>query len=491
MANPNPRGLKILAALMAGGLLVVVISAALLFKPILRSYVVRQARERGIELTLGDVGFSFGSVSVDNATFRLSGVDGLSGKLAHADVIVSGLTPKSVQARGIDLRIDGVPEPVLLELTQWLKVYAADFDLPLTAGAVTLEWRSGRRTWLALSGGTLAPLPAGLAFHAAQTKVAGAPLGPVDIGIDGKSSKLTAALGGEAGRNALLRAVIAYAGEHPSADFSLARTQLSEFASLFAVKLPVRGVRASASAHLTLDRTAPGGPIPGTARLQLIGFVPPHPRELDGIVFGDTTSVSTKFEIESDRKRVVLSDIHLGAGAFKLGGAGLVTREADHAHIQLSLRGNLACTAIASSAAQSRLGRVVGGWIARAAARAVQGTVTVIVKVDAESDHLTDAKVLRTIGVGCGLKPLKLPSIDFPSVDLGHLPALPNLPSPSGLPSAPSLPSALPGLPSNLPSLPSLPSLPGLGTATTKSSSKKTPAKSSKSRPKPSTTKPP
>jgi hypothetical protein len=104
----------------------------------------------------------------------------------------------------------------------------------------------------------------------------------------------------------------------------------------------------------------------------------------------------------------------------------------------------LPCDALAGAAAETQLGQLLGKTLGKLAGRAakdlVGGSVAVRVKIEADSRDLPNAKVTRTIGVGCGLKPLKL------DIDLSKLPPLP-----SGLP---PFPSGLPPLPSGLPPLP-------------------------------------
>ncbi len=49
------------------------------------------------------------------------------------------------------------------------------------------------------------------------------------------------------------------------------------------------------------------GALTGTSSIVLTMFVPPHPRELDGIVFGKNTVVDTTFEITPDFKEMTIS----------------------------------------------------------------------------------------------------------------------------------------------------------------------------------------
>ncbi len=62
--------------------------------------------------------------------------------------------------------------------------------------------------------------------------------------------------------------------------------------------------------------------------------------------------------------------------------------------------------------------------------------------MSARSDDLKNAKVTRNIGVGCGIKPIKIGDFDIGQILDGKLPPLP-----SSLPGLPPLGSALPPLP--------------------------------------------
>jgi len=107
------------------------------------------------------------------------------------------------------------------------------------------------------------------------------------------------------------------------------------------------------------------------------------------------------------------------------------------------------------AAAETRLGMAIGQWVRRAAEAALQGSVGVTVKLSADSRNIEDAKMARIIGIGCGLKPLKLPGFeDIQLPALGTLPPLNKIlpPLPAKLPSI--LPAKLPSIPTSLPKLP-------------------------------------
>jgi hypothetical protein len=203
----------------------------------------------------------------------------------------------------------------------------------------------------------------------------------------------------------------------------------------FAMPLPVKDV--VGSGKVTFDFASRDSMMPtgGHARLDLEGYVPPHPVELDGFVFGNVTT-----------------------GKFVLKGGGNLTRQGDATRIRLDMNGALPCDALASAAAESRLARLLGRAAGRkagiAALRVVGGSVTVRVQVDASTKNLPDAKLERSIGIGCGLKPLTLEDLrelgeQLFAGDLSKLPEdLGKLIPPGPLP----IPSRLPPLPSGFPS---------------------------------------
>ena len=147
-----------------------------------------------------------------------------------------------------------------------------------------------------------------------------------------------------------------------------------------------------------------GGAVHATAKLELKGFVPPHPRELDGLLFGDKTSVSGRFLIEADRTKVTLGDVKVGAGAFLLTGGGQAQRAGNAATVDLRLTGPVACSSLAQSAAKGRLGNLVGGVIGDLARRTLTGTLGVAVNIHADLANLESAKVEPSLSGRCGVK---------------------------------------------------------------------------------------
>jgi ADP-dependent NAD(P)H-hydrate dehydratase / NAD(P)H-hydrate epimerase len=204
----------------------------------------------------------------------------------------------------------------------------------------------------------------------------------------------------------------------PEVTIALTPTELSKLAGPMGIPLPVKGVVASGEARLVFTRGLAQGPVTGQVDARLVGWQPPHPVELDGFLFGNTTTFSSKLTISADRNTVQLSQSRVRASAFDLSGGGRIDRHAAYATIAMSLSGNLPCAAVAQSAAAAHVGSFLAEILGNAAKRVMDGSLSVRVKISADSRHLDEARVEPTVGIGCGLVPVK--SLDR-SV-LQHLP---------------------------------------------------------------------
>lgn len=467
--------LLVLAGLAFAGLVALAVAAYVVLPAYVEREVKRQAAERGFELDIGSFTFGWEWVKLRDVRARLAGVTTLA---LHFDVIgveLDGKNVASITAEGVDARAQGALPVVALELGAWSKRFPSAYALPASASGVSLTWKPSATEdpWLAMSGGTLAKTPAGTAFAAENTKIAGADVGRVGATVAATASSV--ALG--FGEPELAKAPVRLDAEQtpkPKVTLTLAPVQLERLAGPFAMALPVKDVIGSGS--VTFDFASRDSMIPtnGHARLELHGYVPPHPVELDGFVFGDVTVLETDLGFGGGLDDIALENTSVTAGRFALKGAGHVTREGLAARVKLDLRGALPCDALASAAAESRLGKLLGRAAGKkagiAALHLVGGSVGVRVQVDATTADVAGAKVERSIGVGCGLKPLTLEDLrelgdllfrgDLSKLpeELGKLLPPGTLPVPSRLPPIPSgFPSAF-RIPTELPVPPPRPS---------------------------------
>lgn len=463
-----PRKRALLVVAVVGLLLGLAVLIALVSLSVLESYVrrrvVQEARAKGVILQVDELDFGLNHVSLTGASFELEQVSGVRGTLRRFDVTLSGFEPSAFGIDGADVRVTGSAATLAVELGSWTRRHPDNFRLPLSANDVRISWSAppGTPPWLVIEGGSMVPNPQGGRFTAKRTRFEGVEAGALNVAWTADQASVGVGFGASDPAAAPLRLEVRHAAQPPTIAVTLAPMPLDDLSGPFGMKLPVDNVTVSGQANVALIPRGESDAYQGNVRLVLDGFVPPHPRELDGFIFGNRTTVSTDFTVREDRQHVALTNVDVTAGSFGLKGQGEIQRQTDHALFSLDLRGQLSCAALASANAESYLGKMLAPFARRAAADWLKGSVSVLVRIQADSRDLANAKLLRTIGIGCGLKPLPLPDLgDFadwvgqalPPLPSG-LPALPGLPS--ALPPLPQLPSALPPLPSGLPTFPNL-----------------------------------
>jgi hypothetical protein len=472
----------VVAGLLFTGAIVLGLVVALWLPGYIEREAMRQIRERGLELSSYELEYGFGWVKLTNARGKLVDVKNLELSFKSIDVELDGQEPERIDLAGVGVQATGSAPTLALELAAWSKRFPQSYALPLWANGVDVVWRpqAGAAPWLEIAGGSIAKNEATTIVSADQVKVAGTPVGKVGASWSATASAVAIGLGEPELAKAPVKVEVAI-GDKPKVTFRLAPTRLEKLAGPFGVALPVENVTASGQVELNFPSQLALAPADGSTHIELEGWIPPHPVELDGFVFGNVTTFDSKLAISEDLKTVTLTDAAVKAGKFELKGGGTIAREEGHALAKLAFAGNLPCPALAGAAAESRLGYLLGrvaGKLAGAAARQlVEGSVAVEVRIAADTRQLKDASVERRIGIGCGLKPLTLEELKklsalfpvppelsaladeiakLPPPDLASLPPLPGtpaLPAGSALPPASSFPK-LPTLPSALPTLP-------------------------------------
>lgn len=497
--------LAVLAALLAMGALA---SWAIwrFSQPALHERILAEARKRGFELEMEDFSVDPDRVVLRNATVRPIGVRGLAARADTVTLSLSGLTWRSlfggseavtltdVDVEGADVHVLGSAPSLALELSRWSEQYPAAYDLPARARSVALAWRDGpeQAPWLLIAQGEVTREGGGGKFHAESASLLGRRIGPVGSSWSKADGRIVMGFGQVDPAEAPVHLEILLDAPEPLARIELRRTPLDALTGALGITLPLdaqaqQKTEVEAKAEIELPPSLAPSVVKGTLDLALIGFIPPHPVELQGFLFGDRTTFQTRFEVSADQTTVQLTDTRVAAGAFVLKGDGVVRRTGSHAEVLLRLSESLPCSALAGAAAESRLGKHWASLTKQVLQKFLQGSVQVMVRVEADTRDLGAARITRHIGLGCGLEPLRaptreeleafskqlpgliaeLPKLPTPNVPVGKLPndKLTPPPLPTGLP---ALPSALPALPSSLPSLPTqLPELPKLPVAPT------------------------
>ncbi len=348
------------------------------------------------------------------------------------DIELAGLTPRHVRLRGAQLLATG--QPRLLELFR--SGSAPGAALPIDVERSTLAWSPevGAAPQLFLSD---------LAYDAATSSlvskfdVAGRARGGLSLSSEGVQVTV-----GDADRPKLrLQARFIPAAERVELSLELRRWPLRElegpWLELTETLRPIElEGRISLNVPLGLSMEVPAGDVHLT--LHNLNF--PVPREVEGLVHGSPPKLSGKFTLTRPLDRATFPQLSFLTGALSMNGAAELWVAGSGLAFRSSSSGPLPCHAIAEAAARAHAGSAVAKLAGRIAQRALSGSVHIVVALEGHTSELDQARVLTTIGVGCGLKPLPL-DIRIPRAVLEHLPddVLRQIPRLDQLPHLPDL----------------------------------------------------
>lgn len=402
--------IAILFGLFALGALGVGVAVAVFLPRYVRNSVIEQAKRRGIELEPGEVSFGLGWVQLKDAQLSLLGIPGIRARAGIIDVELARLVPQRFTLNQVKIEAAGSAASLEANLASWLRAHEAEFTEPVFMKPVELEYRQQEKgdVSIALSDAEVSADKQQMRLVTKRLNVEQHELGAVRLNAKKDHAELAFTLGVSELENPTL-SFEAQNGEHWKLHLALAPILVSRLASALHTELPFPNVTASGTFDLDLPRTmTPVSHPSGRVDAILKGYVPPHPVELDGFVFGDTTTIGARYVVIPEQLKLLLEDVQLKAGAFELKGSGAVGVESGAPRLRLTLGGALPCAALAGAAAETRLGAALGRVGGKAARVTLAGTVGVKVAVDADIMSLDKPRVLKTIVPGCGLKPLTL-----------------------------------------------------------------------------------
>jgi len=410
-------------------LLALILGVALGKKPLVRYLTLQQAKAHGIELQMDDLEVGWGWARLTGVKFGLEGVPSMQGQAVYLHVTARGIEPQRIDVGGLKLEVAGSPADVALQLGHWTRRYPKAYALPVVTRGAQVRWRPtpGAEPWANLSEVDIEAQPPGRKLTAKQAKLAGLEFGTFEAAWSPGATSVTLGLGKGKPEDAPIRAVVDHAKSPATAQLTLEPVAVGYLARPFGTPpVDLANVQVGAVAFATLNDD---GSVDGSLKVRLPGYIPPHPPELAGFVFGEETRFDTKFQVSANHERATFTESEAQSGAFKLKGGGSAERHPTHARVRLKMVGHLPCNELAKASAETRLGKTWGPLLGGLARGALSGSVGVTVEVDADTRKLSHAKLVKKIGIGCGLKlPGSNLKLDLPKLD--QIPALPNLPLP-------------------------------------------------------------
>jgi ADP-dependent NAD(P)H-hydrate dehydratase / NAD(P)H-hydrate epimerase len=381
------------------------VAAYLRLPAIAKGMAEERALEQGVVLHVESVDLGWGWARLRDVTFSPVGVAGVRGRAERVTVDLNRLDPTRVTTRSAVVELEGPLARLSTDLDAWSKRYPSASRPPVAADGVSVTWRDapGEAPWLEAAGAVAQGEPAGGQLYAPAARLFGVPAGELSLAWWASRDDIVAGLGHRDPGQAPLR-IEARPGSPLHARLLVAPTPLPSLGALLGMRIDEPGISAQATLDLTLTPGPQHDAIEGKADLNLNGYVPPRPRELQGIVYGKSTQLSTAFRLSDDRRSVTFADTALKAGALALRGAGSAERYEGGAKAKFDLAGRVPCTALARSAATANLGNVLGDLFGDLADATVQGSLSVNAHIEIDTKDLDRARISPVVGGSCGLK---------------------------------------------------------------------------------------
>lgn len=407
--------------------------AVIYSRELLRTSLVQVAAAAGMRLTPGDITCGLGFLRVIDVGVEIPRIPGVKITVKRLDVDFEGWSPKRIVVSGIHVTAKGQPVTLYEQAGKYagelsrvrfptaegrkppsIELQKLDFDLesesPLLPNVKLVDLR--------LTPLDFAHAPE-LTLRTAQTRVGDRDFPPLALRLVRGPEGFTLTFGEAASTPVTLTYQSSGAGQ--AVGLSFRPTTITELlASLGQAPAPIELGRSTLEGQLLVHLDAVTAKASGTLEANLSEFTPPHPPELAGYKFEKSTHLTLTFSSSPLYTTFELPLIKLTNGDLEMRGNGRVERQDLSAHVVAELSTLLSCVTLAKGFATTDLGGTVGAWAAKNASKTVRGSVSVKVQIDADTRHPADAKVVKRVGIGCGLRPLAL--VDWLSLGLPPVP---------------------------------------------------------------------
>ena len=183
-----------------------------------------------------------------------------------------------------------------------------------------------------LSEATLTTRAKDLRLDAKEAEIIGTRASPLTLTWAADGSHANATIG------ELLHLDVRPTADGAQFDLDVAPSAIADIASRLHLDI---GSRARLTAHAAVTVHGSGS-FEGNATAAVDGWIQAHPKELDGILYGNKTKATVSFKAGDDRANVALNPVRVQAGALNLKGAGTIQRGGERlGKLKVDLQGSL------------------------------------------------------------------------------------------------------------------------------------------------------
>lgn len=381
---------------------------AVAFDSIARWYVTFEAERRGITIEARDMKVEWGRATFWDATIRLDGAPALALHAEWLEVEALGLHPTNAQLRGLEVEattIDAIRQGLAFG-----RVHGSDL-VPVTIKNVhaVLGKAPGALPTLDAKVAEVSFEPGEPLFARGAVATVARPklvLGPVDVVADASGSLVRLGLGADLAKSPVKvetdldsRQLSIELGATPASTIAgwMGRKQVPNappWPGAFSIKTKVTG-------SWTADVR---GDLVGHVDATLIGIVPPHPPELNGIATGSDTVTSFDFRMGPRDEGIALDKLHVEVGRLRLDGTGRIVPREPSFVATATLRGSIPCQELVGTVAVQQLGSTLGGPLGSLVRSSIAGNVDVTVAISVDGEHVASPDVRPSAAIGCRLR---------------------------------------------------------------------------------------
>jgi hypothetical protein len=402
-------------------------------------------------LTLRGCQFASSRESAGPAPRWIFGSARVSGRVDEVEVALSLFRPERVRVRGAEVSVRGEVPWLDLLRSMRARTESAAPELPLDVFTSRLAWISGDAPgpWLSLGG---------LEYHSGTEQLS------AELSAFGLQGHLTLQRGilavslGDSERPKV-RVNLQTGSDSAELSMDLRSLPLAELEGRWLVLSEVlRPVQVEGRIFIALPLGLTAEQPAGDLHLTLSNLQFPVPREVEGLLHASPPKLSGKFTLTHSLDRATFKELQFQTGALHMRGEARLELAGEGFDIASNLSGPLGCGVLAEAALRAHAGSALAQWLQGVPKKLLRGSVQIVAALQAHSADLPHARVLTSVGVGCGLKPLPI-AAELPRELLERLPEeiRRRVPRLDGLPKPPKL--QLPGI---IPDTLQLPPLPGL-----------------------------